>query len=379
MLIRPPKYVLLDSATWIDLASQAHSKESQRILGLFRDKTLILWVCVEQLYELANHRKKSKREQLRIFAGLDLVAFPKLPELLPRPRSIDSGLVRYVHVAEALELMNNPEFGVWDVVESVKPNAVGGVGTGGKLSKTAEPLLKYPELAFSVGSANLVLECLFRKVRERLRELKESSVGGLPFELGDVDVDFRNKMVAIFRECGVSESHAKLLAEVTWQHLPKEIKDAWEGNALRSLRSWDEFEKMLFDVSGLSVEEILRRSNYFGFLDDLDKVAGMRSGSLRERLSERGDDFPGWLIFWELTRRAMASGQKARGGDEVDKRLASMAFYLDAVQVDEGTYEYLRQAKEADGHIGKVFQKVFGKVFLSKNLAELYGALVSHL
>jgi len=227
-------------------------------------------------------------------------------------------------------------------------------------------------------SANLVLEVLYRKVTERLRELKESSVGGLPFELGDSNVDFRNKMVAIFRECGVSESHAKLLAEVTWQ-CSKEIRDALERIALGSLVSWDEFEKKLFGVSGLSGEEILRRSNYFGFLDDLDKVAGMRPGSLRESLSERGDDFPGWLIFWELTRRAMASGQRARGGDEVDKRLASMAFYLDAVQVDEGTYEYLRQAKEADGHIGKVFQKVFGKVFLSKNLGELHEALVARL
>jgi len=245
--------------------------------------------------------------------------------------------------------------------------------------ETTESMLKYPELLSIVPSANLVLEVLYRKVTERLRELKESSVGGLPFELGDSNVDFRNMMVATFHECGVSESHAKLLAEVTWQSLPKEIKDAWEGIALGSLRSWYEYEKMLFGVSGLSAEEIFRRSNYFGFLDDLDKVAGMRPGSLRESLSERGDDFPGWLIFWELTRRAMAGGQGAKGSDVVDKRLASMAFYLDAVQVDKRTHEYLRQAGKADGHVGSVFQKVFGKVFVSKNLAELYGALVSHL
>jgi hypothetical protein len=376
MLIRQPKFVLLDSATWIDLASQAHSKESQRILGLFRDKTLIPWVCVDQLYELAKHGEKSKREELRIFYSLDLVAFPKLPELLPRPRSLGPGLVCFVHVAEALALMNNPGFGLWDVVESVKPYAVGGVGTGGELSKSAEPLLKYPQLPFSVGSANLVLECLFRKDREKLRELKESSVGRLPFELGDVDVDFRNMMVAIFRECDVPELDAKLLAEVTWRCSPKELRDAWEGIKSGSLVSWEELEKKLFGVSGLSVEEGFRRRIYFGFLDDLDKVAGMRPGSLRESLSERGNDFPGWLIFWELTQKAMAGGQGAEGSDVVDKRLASMAFYLDAVQVDKRTYEYLRQAKEADGHIGKVFQKVFGKVFVSKNLAELYEALV---
>ncbi|KIE57790.1 hypothetical protein A946_11185 [Methylacidiphilum kamchatkense Kam1] len=375
MLIRP-KYVLLDSAAWIDLAYQTHSKESQRILDLFRDKRFIPWLCSDQLYELAKYSEKSKREELRIFESLDRVAFP--PELPHRP--IVPGLVCFVHLEEALALMKNPEFGLWDVVESVKPYAVGCMDTGGELLKTAERLLKSPEFLSFVESANLVLECLSRKARKKLRALKESRMGGLQFELGDLNVYFRNKMAAIFHECCTSKLHAEQLAKLTWlRYLPKEFRDALEGIKLGSSDSWNKFEKKLFGVNGQSDEEILRRAMYSGFLDDLDKVADKEPGSLRESLSERGDDFPGWLIIWELTQRATAGGQGAKGSDVVDKRLASMAFYLDAVQVDKRTYEYLRQASKADGHIGRVFQKVFEKVFVYKNLAELYDALVERL
>ncbi|TFE72958.1 hypothetical protein A7Q10_03605 [Methylacidiphilum caldifontis] len=66
-----------------------------------------------------------------------------------------------------------------------------------------------------------------------------------------------------------------------------------------------------------------------------------------------------YFRVWEVQiKKAYKSSKKLRGGDVLDFKFATMAFYLDAVQVDKRTYEYFKQASHEDprleGHLNVV-------------------------
>ena len=72
-----PKYVALDTSTWINLFKRRTNPEAKDILDALNSGQIIPYVCYDHVLELLQYDdQKTRQEQLDFFGELQLVGFP---------------------------------------------------------------------------------------------------------------------------------------------------------------------------------------------------------------------------------------------------------------------------------------------------------------
>jgi len=80
-----PKYVALDTATWIDLFKRRTNQEVKDIINTLNSGRIVCYISLEHVWELLQHSvQKVREEQLDFFRLIDHVGFPK-PISFPAP------------------------------------------------------------------------------------------------------------------------------------------------------------------------------------------------------------------------------------------------------------------------------------------------------
>ena len=80
-----PKYVALDTSTWIELYKHRNDQKAKDILDVINSGQIIVYVSFEHFLELVQHSDQNVRlEQLDFFRAVRLVGSPK-PISFPGP------------------------------------------------------------------------------------------------------------------------------------------------------------------------------------------------------------------------------------------------------------------------------------------------------
>ncbi|TFE67119.1 hypothetical protein [Methylacidiphilum caldifontis] len=334
------------------MASDLSCDDAKNLLKILHEENWIPWIPAEQFVELSQHQDKAKLNQLEIFKELPRIGFPKSPIDLHQDRKY--GMVIDVQLAEILELCNNPSLNFEEVVEKVKRIARGGYGSG---KDSLEDFLKaFPskEEFFAKFSqfhhvynneiVNLIYQ-LCKLISKLSGEVKLN-------ELNEEDV--RTKYEAF-----IDERLCRLYSNPQRNIIMNIIMGQY----------WPIMWRII--SSGLGINSIIDECLFNGWLDGHEKLLQVSPGTLSEKLHGRKNEIPSWVITKALYNRMANSGKSPKGGDLVDIKFASMGLYLDAVELDKRTYEFLRQVSKEDKRIERAFNHCFKKENLRTTIDKL--------
>jgi hypothetical protein len=127
-----PRYVALDTSTWIDLIKHRNDPEAKDILTVLNSGQIIPYVSFEHVLELVQQSDQNVRlEQLDFFREIKLVGFPK-PISFPASwrNSPLCGSYQDVEEPEISVLLKNPSLTLEQVIEQVRPDAIAGLASG---------------------------------------------------------------------------------------------------------------------------------------------------------------------------------------------------------------------------------------------------------
>ena len=117
-----PKYVALDTSTWINLFKRRTDPEVKDILDALNSGQIIPYVCYDHVLELLQYDDQSIREQqLDFFGEIQLVGFP---DHFPSPPWRNSPIcASYLDVQESeiSALLETPNLGLDQVLERARP------------------------------------------------------------------------------------------------------------------------------------------------------------------------------------------------------------------------------------------------------------------
>ncbi len=127
-----PRYVAMDTSTWIDLFKRRNDPEAKDILTVLNSGQIIPYISFEHVLELVQHSDQNVRlEQLDFFRAIKLVGFPK-PISFPAPwrNSPLCGSYQDVQEPEISVLLKDPSLTLEQVIEQVRPDAIAGLASG---------------------------------------------------------------------------------------------------------------------------------------------------------------------------------------------------------------------------------------------------------
>ena len=127
-----PKFVALDTSTWIDLFKHRTDPEVKDVIDVLNSGQIISYISFDHVCELLQHSvQKVRLQQLEFFGLIKLMSFSK-PISFPAPwrNSPLCGSFLDVQESEISILLRNPTFSLEQVIERVRSEAVAGLSMG---------------------------------------------------------------------------------------------------------------------------------------------------------------------------------------------------------------------------------------------------------
>ena len=153
MSVLQPKYVALDTSSYINLLKRQTEVEVKDILDALNSGQIVPYVTFDYVSELLQgHDQKSRLDQLDFFEKFNLIAYPKHFPFPPWRNSPICASYLDVQELEISARQVDPNLSLEQVVDRVKPDVIAEVRSGRAIA--CDPVLR--DIARSGRATNIV-------------------------------------------------------------------------------------------------------------------------------------------------------------------------------------------------------------------------------
>jgi hypothetical protein len=377
MLVRP-KYVSLDTASWVKLIRDLALPEVQRILVILRSGDLIPYITFEHVLELFQvDTQKQREERLKFFRNLELVATPKIFSDPPWAKTPVCTSCMDVREFEIRSLLHDPGLTLDQVVSSVRSDAIGGTTSGKEIandpvlreiacSNRMPGILELNRAAASVAYASPV------NPNEKIPDaggysMTDPQTAAL---LGPALTSMFAARLQILGDPKLKDPTivAKAIFENSWKILEPQYDV--------SVR--DPFRELAKKVLGLEMSRLPRNPKQSDLITETLYRSRMAVDERRMRLTDREayskiprEAIPSMVAWFALEEEITKNHPKADGGNMIDFPLAALGLYVDHVEVDKRVLDALQKAARKTA----LLNGILSKAFRSKDLKDLLSNL----
>jgi hypothetical protein len=373
-----PKYVALDTSTWINLFKHQADPVVKDILDVLNSGKIVVYVSFEHVLELVAHSDQNVRlQQLDFFRVIKLVGHPK-PVSFPAPwrNSPLCGSYQDVQEPEISALLRDPSLTLDQVVEFARPHAIAGFASGKDFASDAvlREIAKTGRATDIMQFNQAAVSMLYAALHNPNNVIPEAG----HYTMLDQQAAQQRKPQLIaalaqqFRLSGVQDPDqvAARVVEQSFQLIFQNYDSS----------SSDPFRELATKTLSLDLTRLPAGSTQHDFILETAFRSRMATHEKRMRLPDAAaykalsrDMLPSLVAWFALDAAARSNMPTAQGSNMIDFPLAAFALYIDKVQVDK---RVLHQAEMA-ANKGPFLERVYKNLFRAKNLQDLLSVLSS--
>jgi hypothetical protein len=374
-----PKYVALDTSTWIELYKHRADPEVKDILDVLNSGQIVVYVSFEHVLELAQHSDQNVRlEQVDFFRVIKLIGSPK-PISFPAPwrNSPLCGSYQDVQEPEISVLLQDPTLTLDQVVERVRAHAIAGLASGKDFAN--DTVLR--NIAKTGRAAGIVP--LNQAAASMLHAALQNPNKVIP-QAGDYKMldqqaaeQLKPQLTATlarrFRLSGNIQDPDGLAANTVEQSFQLIFQNYDPSGA-------DPFRELATKTLGLDLARLPTGSTQSDFV--LETVFRSRMATHERRMSLPDgaaykalsrNMLPSLVAWFALDQAAQLNMPTAQGSNMIDFPLAAFGLYIDRVQVDKRVLHQAEMAAKKNPFL----ERIRANLFRSKDLKDLLGTLTS--
>jgi hypothetical protein len=373
-----PRYVALDTSTWIDLFKHQNEQEAKDIISILNSGQIVPYVSFEHVLELMQHSDQTVRsQQLDFFRVINYVGSPKAISFpAPWRNSPLCGSYQDVQEPEISALLQDPTLTLDRVVEMVRTAAIAGFASGADLAN--DSVLRdvaRTGRATSLVSVNQAAVSMLVAALQNENDLIPQS--GTYTMLNQQAAEQRKPqfiatLAQQFRQAGMQNPNqqAAKVIEQSFQLIFKHYDPA-SGDPLRDIAT---------KALGLNLDRLPVGSTRHDFVFETlfrsrmathEKRMSLPSGAAYNALTRH--ILPSFVAWFEFDQAARSNMQTPQGSNMIDFPLAAFALYVEKVQVDK---RVLHQVKVAAGR-NPFLERVKRNIFKTSDLRSLLSVLKS--
>jgi hypothetical protein len=371
-----PKYVALDTSTWIDLFKRRTDPEAKEIITVLNSGQIIPYVSFEHVLELVQHSDQTVRlDQLDFFRVINHVGSPK-PISFPAPwrNSPVCGSYQDVQEPEVSVLLRDSTLTLDQVVEKVRPAAIAGLASGVDFANDSvlRDIARTGRATSLVSVNQAAVSMLFAALQNPNDVIPRAGT----YTMLDQQAAEQRKpqMIATFaqqfRQAGMQnpDQQAAQVVEQSFQLIFQHYDPS----------SADPFRDMVVKALGLNLTRLPAGSTQHDFI--LETLFRSRM-AIHERRMTLPDgaaynaltrhmlpSFVAWFAFDQAARSNMPTPQ---GSNMIDFPLAAFALYIDKVQVDKRVLHQAEMAARQNPFLERVKRNLFRTADLKSLLSAL--------
>jgi len=375
-----PKYVALDTSSWIDLFKRKADPESKDVIAALNSTQIVPYLTFDHVLELLQgDDEKTRMEQLEFFVELQLVGYP---DHFPDPPWKNSPIcASYLDVQEAeiSALLKDPSLTLEQVLEQARPLAVAGFKSGRAIAY--DPVFR--DIARSGRATQIV----------QLNKAAASMIHSSPQNPDEVMPEAGNYTM-------LDQQSAEQLKPQLVSRLAQQLKDFGDPGlqnidqlAARVVdlsfqqvmpnynpSAADPFREMVSAFIGVDLNRLPSPTTAEDFVLETLYRGRMALHEMRMRLPNgtayraiRRERLPSMVTWFALEEANKSSQPTAQGGNMLDFPLAALAFYIDKVQVDKRVLNHAEIAARKNPFL----KGIRVNLFRSKDLKDLLSILNS--
>lgn len=373
-----PKYLALDTSTWINLFRHQADPVVKDILDVLNSGQVIVYLSFEHVIELVAHSAKNVRlQQLDFFRLIKLIGSPK-PISFPAPwrNSPLCGSYQDVQEPEISALLQDPRLTLDQVVELARPHAIAGFASGKDFASDAvlRDIAKTGRASDITQLNQAAVSMLYAALQNPNNVIPEAG----KYTMLDRQAAGQRKLQLIaafaqqFRLSGVQDPD-QLATRVVEQSFQLIFQNYDPSSA-------DPFRELATKTLGLDLTRLPAGSTQHDFVLETVFRSRMATHEKRMRLPNGAaykalsrDMLPSLFAWFALDAAARSNMPTAQGSNMIDFPLAAFALYIDKVQVDK---RVLHQAEMA-ANKAPFLERVYKNLFRTKDLQDLLSALTA--
>jgi hypothetical protein len=373
-----PKYVALDTSTWINFFKHQADPVVKDILDVLNSGKIVVYVSFEHVLELVAHSDQSVRlQQLDFFRVIKLVGHPK-PVSFPIlwRNSPLCGSYQDVQEPEISALLQDPSLTLDQVIELARPQAIAGFASGKDFANDAalRDIAKTGRATDITQLNQAAVSMLYAALQNPNNVVPAAGNYTMldPQAAGQRKPQLIAALAQQFRFSGVQDPDqvAARVVEQSFQLIFQNYDPS----------SSDPFRELATKTLGLDLTRLPAGSTQHDFI--LETVFRSRMATHERRMSLADgtaykallrDMLPSLVAWFALDEAARSNMPTAQGSNMIDFPLAAFALYIDKVQVDK---RVLRQAEMAVRK-NPWLERIYKNLFRTKDLQHLLSVLNS--
>jgi hypothetical protein len=375
-----PKYVALDTSTYLNLLKRQTDPQVKDTLDALNSGQIVPYVTFDHVLELLQgDDQKSRLDQLDFFEKFNLIAYPKHFPSPPWRNSTICASYLDLQEFEISALRDDSNLSLEQVINRVKLDAVAEVRSGRAIAY--EPVLRdiaRSGRATSIVQLNRAAASMIHSSPQNPQEVIASA--GEYTMLGPQGAEqLRSQLITQLaqqlRQFGDRrlEDIDLLAANIVEQALKRVIPNYRPSGA-------DPFRELARNLLGLDLDRLPPGSTADDFVTETLYRSRMALHERRMRLEDRSayraitrQQLPSITVWFALEREAKSNMPTAEGGNMLDFPLAALPFYIDKVQVDRRVLHLVEVAANKNPFL----KRIRTNLFRSKDLKELLEVLNS--
>jgi hypothetical protein len=371
-----PKYVALDTSTWINLFKYRNKQEAKDIVTILNSGQIIPYVSFDHVLELVQHSDQTVRlEQLDFFRAINHVGSPK-PISFPAlwKNSPLCGSYQDVQESEISVLLRDPTSTLDQVVEKVRPGAIAGFASGVDLANDSvlRDIARTGRAASLVSVNQAAVSMLFAALQNQNDVIPQSGT----YTMLNQQAAEKGKLQLIatfaqqFRQVGIQnpDQPAAYVAEqsfsLIFQHYDPSSADPLRDIAAKALG---------LNINRLPVgstqRDLVLETLFRSRMATHETRMSLPPGAAYNALTR--DMLPSFVAWFEFDRAARSNMPTPQGSNMIDFPLAAFALYVDKVQVDKRVLHQAEMAARQKPFIERVRKNLFRTPDLKSLLREL--------
>jgi hypothetical protein len=373
MSMLQPKYVALDTGTWIQLFKHRNDQVAKDILDVLNSGRIVVYVSFEHVIELLQHSDQTVRlEQLDFFRTIKHIGSPK-PISFPAPwrNSPLCGSYQDVQEPEITVLLKGPTLTLDQVIEQVRPYSIARFTSGTAFANDAvlKDIARTGRATGFVSLNQVAVSILYAALQNPSNVIPEAGT----YKMLDRQSaeQLKPQLISMFaQQFGLSGAQAAELVEHSLQLIYQNY-DASSVDPLRDVAA----NALGLDrnrlPTGFTQRDFVLETLFRSRMKIHEQRMSLPDGAAYKALT--------WhmlssLVAWfELDEAARSNMPSPQGSTMIDFPLAAFGLYVDRVQVDR---RVLHQAKMAASK-NPFLERVSKNLFRTKDLQGLLGVLKS--
>jgi hypothetical protein len=375
-----PKYVALDTSTWVKLLKHRTDPEVRDIVEVLNTGHIIPYVCFEHVLELLQYDNQKLREQRLDFLGeFRLIGFPKLFLSPPWRNSPLCGSYLDVQEFEISALLKDPSLSLEQVVDRARPDVFGGLSSGMDFAND----VVFRDIA-RTGRATSFVE-LNRAAASMIHSYPLNPKEAMP-KAGDYTMldQHTAEQLRPLLATALAEQF-RLTGDPRLQNPEQLAANIINQSLQRLLTNYDisgedPFRELVSSVLGVDLSRLPAKATRNDFVVETLYRSRMASHEKRMRLPDgvtyrqiSRDRVPSMVAWFAFDHAAKSNQPIAEGSNMIDFPLAALALYIDKVQVDR---RILHQAQMI-ARKNPFLERIRENVFRTRDRRSLLGVLKS--